>query len=655
MAIVRERCNLAANAATDANQMSSKVRRAVRFIDNNVEPTLTPETGVARAVAAPLPSINEMGESDHFVHFYENESFLVESVSEFIGAALQSEEPAIVIATAAHRDSIDECLEKKGVDIVAARAREQYVTLDAAETLSAFMVNDAPDAERFRNAVGTVISGAARGGKRVRAFGEMVALLWAEGNGAAAIRLEQLWNELGKELRFSLFCAYPMVGFQSASNGEPFIHICEEHSKVLPAESYPRDADVDARLRFISLLQQKANSLEAEIAERKRAECALREEQTRLEVAVAVAQLGIWELDILTNVLTCSNECKAHFGLAPTDPVNYERFFEMVYPDDREAVKRALRAAVETSSDYAIEYRIIDPAGRLRWISSMARCFHNGSHRILGVTLDNTTRMQVAEVLEQTVTERTAELHETIGELEAFSYSISHDMRAPLRSMQGFAQILLQECGDKLDPECRSYLDRITSAAERMDRLIQDVLTFSRVARTELNLEPINLNHLLRGILECYPNLQAPQAEIVIEGRLPVVLGNAAALTQCLSNLLGNAVKFVARGTLPRVSVWAELRRVPASNSSAKHSAHPKGPMVRLSINDNGIGIPKEGHDKIFAIFQRLSKNYEGTGIGLAIVKKAAERMGGRVGVDSEPGKGSTFWLDLMAAEPANG
>jgi signal transduction histidine kinase len=169
-----------------------------------------------------------------------------------------------------------------------------------------------------------------------------------------------------------------------------------------------------------------------------------------------------------------------------------------------------------------------------------------------------------------------------------------------------------------------------------MDNLVQDVLNYSRVVRGDLPLASLDVGRLLRGILESYQHLQPPRAEIILEGSFPRVMANEAALTQCISNLLDNAVKFVSPDVTPRVRVWAETRE----NS------------VRLFFEDNGIGIEKEAHDKIFEIFERLSKNYEGTGIGLAVVKKAAERMGGTVGVESEPGKGSTFWLKLTPATP---
>jgi PAS domain S-box-containing protein len=344
----------------------------------------------------------------------------------------------------------------------------------------------------------------------------MVALLWKEGNSAAAIRLEQHWNNLSRSHAFCLFCAYPMNGFQGAANGEPFVHICHEHSRVIPAESYGARTDPQERLRAITLLQQQASSLDAEIAVRKHAESTTDAERAKLSMAVTMAGLGIWELDLVSNAFVCSEQSKVHAGFSPHEFMTRERFFELVHPDDRAPVQEALRAAMAGKGQFNVEYRVIDRNKEERWVAAMGRCFHNGSHRLLGVTLDITERKRAAEILERTVAERTVELHATINELEAFSYSISHDMRAPLRSMRGFADILLKECSDKLNPECRGYLERICSAGGRMDRLIQDVLTFSRVAKTELTLEPINLDHLVHGIVECYPDLQ--RAEVLIEG-----------------------------------------------------------------------------------------------------------------------------------------
>jgi PAS domain S-box-containing protein len=242
--------------------------------------------------------------------------------------------------------------------------------------------------------------------------------------------------------------------------------------------------------------------------------------------------------------------------------------------------------------------------------------------------------------LEQTVESRTSALRETIGELEAFSYSVSHDMRAPLRAMQSFSKILEEDCAPQLDARGKEYIRRISSGAARMDALIQDVLTYSKVARSDLPLQPTDFGSLLNDILETYPAFQRPNAIIQVTGEFPLVMAIPAVLTQCISNLLGNAVKFVEKGVTPEIHVWCDL--------------HPGERHAQVFFKDNGLGIEKDAHQTIFGIFQRVNKSYEGTGIGLSIVKKGMERMGGRVGLESEPGKGSTFWLELVKAEKAH-
>ena len=171
--------------------------------------------------------------------------------------------------------------------------------------------------------------------------------------------------------------------------------------------------------------------------------------------------------------------------------------------------------------------------------------------------------------LERRVAERTASLEETINDLEDFSHSITHDLRAPLRAIRSFAEILRSECGECGRPEAQEHIDRIVTAASRMDKLIQDVLQYSRVARSQMRLVPVDAEKLLRGIIETYPAFQPPQVEIQIKGPLPRVLGNEAALTQCFSNLLGNAIKFVAPGTRPEVRIWAEPCEVRMQNAEA--------------------------------------------------------------------------------------
>jgi PAS domain S-box-containing protein len=237
--------------------------------------------------------------------------------------------------------------------------------------------------------------------------------------------------------------------------------------------------------------------------------------------------------------------------------------------------------------------------------------------------------------LEATVAERTAKLKETVNDLQSFSYSIAHDMRAPLRAMGTFAHLLMEEIPPAtMSPEAKMYFDRIVIGAARLDNLINDALNYTKAALQEFPLQEVDLSKLMRGLLDTYPNLHAENTDIDVEGTLPTVLGNESLLTQCFSNLLGNAVKFVAPGVRPKVRVWSEAREG----------------FARISVEDNGIGIPKHAQSRLFAMFQKLDNQYEGTGIGLAIVRKVVERMGGQVGVESEPDRGSRFWVELRVA-----
>jgi PAS domain S-box-containing protein len=238
-----------------------------------------------------------------------------------------------------------------------------------------------------------------------------------------------------------------------------------------------------------------------------------------------------------------------------------------------------------------------------------------------------------AEELEIRVRDRTARLQESIAELEAFSYSLSHDMRAPLRAIQSLTEIVVEDYGDRI-PEGVPHLKKVIDAAARLDRLVQDVLSFTRLSRAEIQVGPVDVEALVRGILHERPELGEDRATVQIESPLARVRGHEASLTQCLANLLDNAVKFVARGVRPLVRVHTET----------------VAGRIRIHVTDNGIGIDEAGQQRLFGMFQRLSPDYQGTGVGLAIVRRAAQRMNGTVGVRSVPGSGSDFWVELPGA-----
>jgi PAS domain S-box-containing protein len=374
--------------------------------------------------------------------------------------------------------------------------------------------------------------------------------------------------------------------------------------------------------------------------------------RSRLAAVVESSDDAIISMSLDTTITTWNKGAERMFGYSTQEAVG--RSVSMLIPEESEdeepeILKRLLGGA---RIDHYETIRKRKDGKRLN-ISLTVSPVYDQSGRIIGVSKisrDVTDRKQAeealrdaqaelrrhAEHLEEVVAERTARLRETIQELEAFSYSVSHDMRSPLRAMQGYADALLEDYAGKLDPTGQEYLQRIRRAAGRMDLLIQDVLAYSRVAKGEIQLRPVNVENVLRDAIQNYPALQPASADITILTPIPQVLGHEAYLTQIVSNLLGNAVKFVERGQKPRVEIQSEVQ----------------GEMVRIGFKDNGIGIAPEHQHQIFQIFGRVypEKKYEGTGIGLAIAKKAAERMGGSVGVNSELGRGSEFYVILRKA-----
>jgi signal transduction histidine kinase len=226
-------------------------------------------------------------------------------------------------------------------------------------------------------------------------------------------------------------------------------------------------------------------------------------------------------------------------------------------------------------------------------------------------------------------------LHEAIDQMQEFSYSMSHDLRSPLRAMRTYSEALLTDHADQLDDQGRQLLQRIAKSGARMDQLIQDLLSYSQVSRQDMQLAPVSLDRLVGELAQQYPELNPEHVDMEVIGTLGSVIAHESSLTQVLANLLENGVKFVKPGTRPRLQIRSEKA--------------PGNGRLRVWVEDNGIAIKPEYQKRIFGLFERLhnDRQFEGTGIGLAIVRKAMERMNGAVGVVSDGANGSRFWIEL--------
>jgi signal transduction histidine kinase len=242
-----------------------------------------------------------------------------------------------------------------------------------------------------------------------------------------------------------------------------------------------------------------------------------------------------------------------------------------------------------------------------------------------------------AEKLEHRVIERTTELEQANAELEAFSYSVSHDLRAPLRAIDGFSRILADDFGTELPPEGRRYLDRVSDSARDMGRLIDGLLDFSRLGRRALSETTIDLDAVVRETLaDCAPEREGRNVDVTV-GELPLILGDRLLVKQVFANLVSNALKF----TRDRDPGTVEIGSL---EQDGEHVVY---------VRDNGVGFDMRHADKLFGVFQRLHRadEFEGTGVGLALVARIVGRHGGRIWADGNPGEGACFYLTFGSKE----
>ena len=389
-------------------------------------------------------------------------------------------------------------------------------------------------------------------------------------------------------------------------------------------------------------------AIRTDITERKRNEESLRDTQARLNSTLSAGSIGTWTWDLTHDRLFADEFTARMFSLEPEAAaagLPAEAYLRALHEEDRPGVVAALERAVETCGRYDIEYRVYRPDGECSWLQARGRVEGDEAGKALhfhGAVMDITERKEAQEKvrrlneeLEQRVIQRTAELEIANKELEAFSYSVSHDLRAPLRAVDGFSQAVLEDFGPQLPEEGRHYLETIRGGAQRMGALIDDLLTFSRLSRLPLNKRRVNPKRVVREALEelGFP-IEGRAVEMRI-GDLPLCQGDAALLKQLWLNLLSNALKY----TRQREPAVIEVGCTPDDNEQANV----------YFVRDNGAGFDMRYADKLFGVFQRLhrAEDFEGTGVGLAIVQRIVHRHGGRVWAEAALDQGATFNFTL--------
>lgn len=386
----------------------------------------------------------------------------------------------------------------------------------------------------------------------------------------------------------------------------------------------------------------------------------VRQSERKLAEAEGIARVGYLDRDTASGRVELSAETLRIFGLSLDEPTMEvgrwnEAWSSRIHPTDRPRVLAALASALARDLPYDEEYRIVLPDGEERVVHSRARADRTpgSARRFLGTVQDVTERRRIEDQvrhlnaeLESRVRERTAELEAANRalqaanrELESFSYSVSHDLRAPLRAIDGYSSLLEEEAGSRLGDEERRMVQRIRHGAVRMGRLIDDLLRLSRSGRTELRWSPVDLVQVVAEVTaELVPEADGNRTDVKV-GDLPEVWGDPGLLRVVVQNLLSNALKY---------SATRERRVIEVGARSG--SAGPE-----LFVRDNGVGFDPRFSAKLFGVFQRLHSDeaFEGTGIGLALVKRIVERHGGRVWAEGEVEKGATFWFSLPGS-PGN-
>ncbi|MFA7270133.1 MAG: ATP-binding protein [Sterolibacterium sp.] len=373
---------------------------------------------------------------------------------------------------------------------------------------------------------------------------------------------------------------------------------------------------------------------------RKTAEEALRKSEMALNEAQRLAHIGSWEWDALKDTIWWSDEYYRIYGLDPGKPTsNYAEHLKAYTPESAGRLDAAVKRAMETGESYELDLELVLPTDSTRWILARgeAKCDANGNIRGLRGTAQNITERKR---MEEALRERTQALLRSNADLEQFAYSVSHDMRQPLRMITGHLQLLEHALKDRLDADNRENMAFVLDGARRMDAMIVSLLEYSRVGRTSsLKTWMASRESLDEALNFLAPLMQETGTELRVVGDWPNVYACRDELTRLFQNLIGNAVKYRIAGTFPRIEV---------------ESSHTAGTW-RISVRDHGIGIDPQQIDRLFKLFSRLQSRsrFEGTGMGLALCRRIVEHHEGRIWATSAgEGQGSAFNFEIPLKPP---
>ena len=400
------------------------------------------------------------------------------------------------------------------------------------------------------------------------------------------------------------------------------ISIVRTNGEVRHLQVFRKEVLWDGERQFQTIYQ--------DITERKRAEEALRQSEERYRTVGETIPYGVWVTDPIGYCTYVSCSFLELVGMT-MEQVQQFGWLQLLPPEDVEPTKKHWLHCVQTGEHFEREHRFRTKDGSYRHVLAIGRPVRGEQSQItswVGINLDITERKQAEEEQKRLL----AELEAKNREMEAFVYTVSHDLKAPLVSLNGFSSVLQKECYNQLGEEGKHYLERIQANVAHMDALIRNLLELSRIGLVVVPIEEIDVAALLREIRdELAVRLEEATAEVVVQAPLPTVRADRGRFRQVFANLMDNAVKFRSTERALRIEV----------------GCRQEGDFYRFHVADNGIGIAPQYHEQIFAPFRKLHPEIEGVGMGLALVEKIVEHHGGRIWVESEAGKGSTFYFTI--------